>query len=222
MASTWFGKQFTGFVGWVYLIWKLVHWFWFAFACINAGICLGFLCWNLCRLCFGIRFIGMRNSPFILKETPLGHILDKWAKPSHEPMSKTWYTIVTGKMWTWYMLGSKESPCMALVVRSVLQKSRGKRFDSICRGIYAMASGGRVVGEFPPSVQQFERKARKPVLQGKREKVRVGTCYFKTQPLQSIQLPRSQAGDSGTCSNCPPPCHQHIHHLLFPLPVEIK
>lgn len=78
------------------------------------------------------------------------------------------------------MLGSKESPCLALVVRSVLQKSREKRFDSICRGIYAMASGGRVVGEFPPYVQQFERKPRKPVLQGKREKVRVRTCYFKT------------------------------------------
>ena len=70
---------------------------------------------------------------------------------------------------------------MSLVVRSVLQKSREKRFDSICRGIYAMASGGKVVGEFPPYVQQFERKPREePVLQGKREKVRVGTCYFKT------------------------------------------
>ena len=78
------------------------------------------------------------------------------------------------------MLGSKESPCMSLVVRSVLQKSREKRFDSICRGNYAMACGGKVVGEFPPYVQQFERKPRKPVLQGKREKVRVGTCYFKT------------------------------------------
>ena len=78
------------------------------------------------------------------------------------------------------MSGSKESPCMDLIVRNVLQKSREKRFDSICRGIYAMASGGKVVGEFPPYVQQFERKPRKPVLQGKREKVRVGTCYFKT------------------------------------------
>ena len=44
-----------------------------------------------------------------------------------------------------------------------------------------MASGGKVVGEFPPYVQQFERKPREePILQGKREKVRVGTCYFKT------------------------------------------
>ena len=52
--------------------------------CIDAVIYLGF-CVGICLdlLCFGvIKLIKMGNTPSILKESPLGCILDKWAKHS--------------------------------------------------------------------------------------------------------------------------------------------
>ena len=49
---------------------------------VCAGICLHLLCFGV------IKLIKMGNTPSILKESPLGLILDKWAKHSYEPMTK--------------------------------------------------------------------------------------------------------------------------------------
>ena len=93
------------------------------------GICLRLSCFGV------IKLIKKGNTPSILKDSPLGHILDKWAKHSYEPMTKKDMIYYCNRVWTQYMLGSEErwAPewltqlSYDLAVRSVLQKSREKR-----------------------------------------------------------------------------------------------
>ena len=85
-----------------------VCWFWFWF-CVHQYWNLCFLCWNLRLLCFGvIKLIKMGNTPSIPKGSPLGCIVDKWAKHSHEPMTKKDLIYYYNRVWTQYMLGTEE------------------------------------------------------------------------------------------------------------------
>ena len=65
------------------------------------GICLHLLCFGV------IKLVKVGNTTSIPKENPLGHILDKWAKHSHEPMTKKDMIYYCNKVWTQYMLSSE-------------------------------------------------------------------------------------------------------------------
>ena len=66
------------------------------------GICLHLLCFDVLKL------IEMGNTPSILKESALWHILDKRAKHRYEPMTKKDMIYYCNRVWIQYMLGSEK------------------------------------------------------------------------------------------------------------------
>ena len=60
-------------------------------------------------LCFGvIRLIKVEDTPSVPKESPLGHILVKWAKHSHEPMTKKDMICYYNTVWAQKILNTRE------------------------------------------------------------------------------------------------------------------
>ena len=64
---------------------------------------------SLCFLCFVVlELINMGNTPSVSKESPLGCILNKWAKYSCGHMTKKEMILYCNSVWSQYALGSGE------------------------------------------------------------------------------------------------------------------
>ena len=148
--------------------------------CVDARICA--FCVGICRrlLCLGvIKLLKVENTPSILKESPLGNILDKWAKHSHEPMTKKDMMYYCNRVWTQYMLGSEElwplNGSFNYYTISQLEmfcKRAGEKDEIPYVGAFMLLHQEEKESEgCHLMVQQSERKPKgKPVLQGKRKK----------------------------------------------------
>ena len=77
------------------------------------GICLCFLCFVVLRL------INMGNTPTTPKESPLGHILNNWAKYNCGHMNKKEMVLHCNNVWSQHVLGSGEKwPLNGLLIQS--------------------------------------------------------------------------------------------------------
>ena len=113
----------------------------------------------------------------------------KRAKHSCEPMTKKDMIYYYNSVWTQYTLGSEEQWPLngslnyyTIAQLEVFYKRAGKRDEIPYVGAFMLLHQEEMESEgCHLMVQQSERKQKgKSVLQGKREKMRVGTCYFKT------------------------------------------
>lgn len=94
----------------------------------------------------------MRSAPSTPKKyMPLRHILNKWAKYSHKPMTKKDTIYFYNKVRIRRVMAPKWFTQLLhnLTVRNVLQKSREERRNSIHRSIYAITSGEKEVRGMP-------------------------------------------------------------------------
>ena len=115
-----------------------------------------------------------------------------------------------------------------LAVRIVLQKIRQKRGDSIGRHFYAISSGGEEIRGLPPYGIAVWRETQGRTCSTRRRERKWEWRHIISKlktPSSLSSFPTGWKGCTGSFSNCPSPCHQHIHsfhHLLFPLPMKIK
>ena len=175
----------------------------------------------------------MENTTSIQKESSLGRILDKWAKHSHELMTKKDMIYSFNRVWTQYVLGSEEewplNGSLSYYTISQLEvfcKREGKRDEIPYVEAFMLSHQEENESEdCHLMVQRSERKPKgKPILQGKEGEMSGDMLFQNLKPTspaypapqwlsrlhwQLLQLPH-------------PPCHQRIHRLLFPLPRGIK
>lgn len=143
----------------------------------------------LCFLCFIVlKLVNMRNTPSISKESPLGHVLNSWAKYSCGHMTKKEMVLYCNRVWSQYVLESGEkwrlngSLNCYTILQSELLSERACKKDEIpyVEAFLLLHQEKKKSDSCHLWYSGLQGRPRENLLcKREREKMRVRTCNFK-------------------------------------------